>query len=126
MEPLYKRKKDLAAYIAIGSALIALLFISIHLGWNEVGFMNALNVTGNTLVLFGLFIAYSRSLWRKPSFWVLIGLLVLGHLLLVWSILTRYGGWKPVWWYELTLVEALVVLFCRSCLIALHHFGTEK
>jgi hypothetical protein len=95
MEPIYKRKKDLAAYIAVGSALIALLFISVRLGWNEAVFMNTLNVTGNTLILFGAFIAYSRSLWRKRPFWVLTGLLILGHLLLVWSVLTRYGSWKP-------------------------------
>ena len=126
MKPLYNRKKDLAAYVAIGSALIALLFISIHLGWNEAIFMNTLNVTVNTLILFGAFIAYSRLLWRRRSFWVLTSALIFGHLLLVWSILARYGSWKPAWWYELTLVEALVVLFCRSCLIAIQRPGIEK
>ena len=127
MEPLYKRKKDLAAYVAIGSALIALLFISIHLGWNEDIFMSTLIVTSNTLILFGVFIADSRSLWRKPSFWVLTTLLVFAHLLLIWSILARYGRWKPIWWYELTLVEALVILFCRSCLLIIQRRpGIEK
>lgn len=126
MEPLYRRKKDLAAYIAIGSALIALLFISIHMGWNEDIFMNTLNVTSNTLVLFGVFIAASRSSWRKPFFWVRTSLLVFAHSLLIWSILARYGRWKPIWWCELTLVEALVILFCRSCLLAIQRSSIKK
>jgi hypothetical protein len=125
-EPLYKRKKDLAAYVAIGSALIVLLFISIHMGWNKDIFMNTLIVTINTLILFGVFIVDSRSLWGKPSFWVLTSLLVFAHLLLIWSILTRYGRWKLTWWYELTLVEALVMLFCRRCLLVIQRPSIEK
>jgi hypothetical protein len=120
LKPLYRRWKDLTAYIAIGTALIILIFASVHFGWNEDVFMNSVIVTSNTLILFGGFVANSRSLWRKSFFWALMSLLVLGHLLLVSTILIRYERWKPFWWYELTMAELLVLLFCRTCLVSLY------
>lgn len=67
----------------------------------------------NTCVLFGYFIADSRPLFRRWSFWGLTIALLSLHTIVFCIVLTQVSQWKLVW-FMVMILEVPALLFLRN------------
>ncbi len=72
-------------------------------GWFNGGWIGFLVFTG---LLFWITVRQSRRRSRHWSFWLAIACLLTIHCLAVVAILRIYPGWRVIWFWPMTVVEA--------------------
>ena len=109
----HARLRDFALYIVIG-LFVAMMAIGVaQTDVSHDGFIRWGGLAVNTCVLFGYFIADSRPLFRRWSFWGLTIALLSLHTAAFCIILTQVSQWKLVWFMAMIL-EVPVLLFFRN------------
>jgi len=81
--------------------------------WGHDGFIRWDGLAGFTLGLFGLFVAESQKFLRKRRFWVVTGILLMGHLAVFAIVLTHVEEWK-LGWFMLMVFEYPLFFFLRN------------
>jgi hypothetical protein len=99
------------AVVGVGAAL------STNYGLPWPVFFKALQFKAFTLMLYGVWIANQRSLWKERVFWILTTLSLLVHTLAFAVVLSRFANFKPVWFAMIGFAEILLMLACKSLLI---------
>jgi hypothetical protein len=111
-----RRLRDFSLYIAIGMLIVV---AAIGMAQNDIShksFIRWGGLTVNTSVLFGYFIADSRPLFGRLSFWVLTIALLLVHLTVFAIVLIRVSEWKLVW-FMVMLLEVPILFLLRDRLL---------
>lgn len=104
-----KRLRDLFIETAIAIALVVslLVFTFEHprtpINWNGVALLV------NTAIVFGYLIAWFRYAWRRSRFWMWLGALLVGHLVICIFVLSHLGQ-VPSVFYALASVGELAIL----------------
>jgi ribose/xylose/arabinose/galactoside ABC-type transport system permease subunit len=84
------RIRDFSAYIAVGLclALVCLWFAErdIDVKW--------LSLAIETCLVFGCTIGWLKRLWRRPSFWISLGVLFIVHLIAFGLVLQHVREWR--------------------------------
>ncbi len=107
------RLRDFALYVAIG-LVVAMLAIGVaQTDISHDAFVRWGGLAVNTCVLFGYFIADSRSFFRKWSFWAVTIALLSLHAAVFCIVLTHVSQWKLVW-FMVMILEVPVLLFVRN------------
>ena len=70
---LKKRTKDFIWYVLISTTFIAIIVAAALSGMNQNIFTKSLYFAVQTFFVFWYFIASSRTLWKRRSFWILTG-----------------------------------------------------
>lgn len=107
------RLRDFALYVAIG---LFVAMVAIGVAQTDVShdaFIRWGGLAVNTCVLFGYFIADSRPLFRRWSFWGLTIALLSLHTTVFCIVLTHVSQWKLVW-FMVMILEVPVLLFVRN------------
>lgn len=89
-----RRLGDFGLYVLIGIALFSVIaWVGSVTRWsgNELGKWVAL--ASNTLIVFGFTIRYYRRSFRRFSFWGVLGLLLLFHLIFFIRLMQRVERW---------------------------------
>jgi peptidoglycan/LPS O-acetylase OafA/YrhL len=81
--------------------------------WGHDAFIRWDGLAGFTLLLFGLFVAESEKFLRKWRFWVVIVVLLMGHLAAFVIVLTHVEEWK-LSWFMVMVFEAPLFFFLRD------------
>jgi hypothetical protein len=113
---LWRRIGDFVLYLGIALLVVAAVVAAATMHLNEDRFMKMVGFAAATVALFYYFIAGSRPLWKKSSFWGLTGSLFIVHAL-VFAIIFAHIRWKPIW-LGMVLPEILLFLFCRRLLFS--------
>lgn len=107
------RMRDFAFYVAIAVAVGITAIVVAQTSLGHETFIKWGGLIINTLVLFGYFIADSRSLWRCLSFWLLVCALLSIHLAVFSALLVHIVQWKLIWFMVMYL-EIPVFVLCRK------------
>lgn len=111
-----RRLRDFVLYIAIG---LCVAFVAMGLAQTDIShdsFIRWGGLTVNTSVLFGYFVADSRPLFRRVSFWILTVALLSVHVIVFALVLTHVSQWKLIW-FMVMLLEVPVLLFLRNRIV---------
>jgi hypothetical protein len=81
--------------------------------WGDDGFIRWGGLAVFTLGIFGLFIGDSQKILRKGRFWVLVAILLVGHLTVFAIVLTHVEEWKLTW-FMVMAIEYPLFLFLRN------------
>jgi len=109
----YARLRDFVLYIAISLAVAAAAIGVAQANVSHDAFIRCGGLIMNTSLLFGYFIADSRNLWRKWSFWVMTTALLSVHLIAFALVLTHVSEWKLIW-FLLMYLEMPVLIYFRD------------
>lgn len=115
------RVRDFALYLVIGIALLALIFAVAYFGVNGDLFIEWFSLAAFTLLLFGYFIADSRSLWKRSKFWVISSLCLLLHLVGFLALMHFVTFVKPIWFGMIGVIEMVVLLGLRRLFFPYRH-----
>ena len=110
---LGRRLRDFSAYIAIGFLVAAIAWIvaSTHLSLEVITRWGGL--AANTAVVYGYFLANSRSFFRQRAFWAITGTALAVHLVIFAIVLTHVAQWRLLW-FMVMLLEIPVLLALRN------------
>ncbi len=108
------RATDFVLYIGIGIVFVGVTF-AVELKWGHEVFIKWVGLAGFSAVLFGYFIADTRLLFRRWSFWALTTILLCGHSIVLAIILTHIEQWKIIWFTGM-IFELPVFIFFRNML----------
>lgn len=108
-----KRLRDFSIYVAIGFlvAAIAWIIASTHLSLEVIPKWGGL--AANTALVYGYFLADSRSFFRQRAFWAVTSVAFTVHLIIFGVVLTHVAQWKLLW-FMLMLLEIPVLVSLRN------------
>jgi hypothetical protein len=112
-----ERARDFLLYVSVSLVILAAIFAAAITGLSGDAFVKWLGLIAFTLLLFGYFIAESRSLWRRAQFWAISGICLLAHLLAFVLLFAHTTTFKPIWIGMIGLVEMLILLFLKRYLL---------
>ena len=104
-----KRLRDIFLEVVIAVVLVTgiVVYAATHprdnLNWGLIA------LAGNTLVIFGFLISWFRAAWRRPVFWAVLAVLLLGHTAAYVLFLTRVPDFPLGYYIVLNSME--LVLF---------------
>jgi hypothetical protein len=104
------RARDFVLYIAISFAFVAVLLAGALSHVDQGKFMKWVFISFDTLFVFGFVIEKSRPLWRRNSFWLLTGSLLLLHCIAMAELLIRVKQPKGDWLVGAVLGEIVFLL----------------
>lgn len=100
--------------------IVALVFLRIVFviedGWGHDAFIRWGGLSGFTLATFGLFIGDSQKFLRMQRFWVLVAVLLVGHLAIFAMVLTHVEEWK-LSWFMVMVIEYPFFIVLRHKLV---------
>jgi hypothetical protein len=99
---LRHRIRDYALYTVIAFAFVGMAFV-IQGKWGHEAFIRWGGLAGFTSGLFGYFINESRQYLRSQTFWVLIALLLIVHLVAFVILLVYMEEWRLMWFMVMIL-----------------------
>jgi hypothetical protein len=106
------RLRDFVLYFAIATCVILTAFAAAQAGMDHERFIRWGGLAVNSSILFGYFVADSRPLRRRPSFWLMTcGFLAL-HLTVFAFFLLKIGQWKLIW-FMLMYLEVPPLLYAE-------------
>jgi hypothetical protein len=100
-------------YFIISALLIGVLVFATLMGMTWKAILYGLGVPAVSAVVFGYFVASSRKLWKKPSYWLLTSCLFCAHCLVLAFIFIRVGVFKPIW-LLLATPELFILVLSRD------------
>jgi hypothetical protein len=113
------RARDYFLLILLG-ALISFVGLKITFvvedRWGHDAFVRWDGLAGFTLIMFGLFVAESEKFLRKWRFWVLVAILLIGHLTAFAIVLTHVQEWKLTW-FMVMVIEYPLFLLLRNMIV---------
>jgi hypothetical protein len=80
---------------------------------SKVGCSDAYGLAANTALVYGYFIADSRSFFRHRTFWAATGAALTVHLIIFVVVLAHVAQWKLLW-FMVMLLEIPVLVFVRD------------
>ena len=92
------RIRDYVLYLAISFAVVGLILLVGLSHGDQDKFMKWLFFSFYTLFVFGYVIEQSRALWKLRSFWLLLGLFLLLHCIVLAAILAHTQHLKAISW----------------------------
>ena len=116
--------KDLALYALTGILIVIALWIfAVHqarTGGSPNLPVKWLGFAGMTAIVFGYTIRGYRRLWRKQSFWLLLGFVFAVHSTVGVFVLLRLQTVPLVLYAALTAIEYAAVAACLNALLQWH------
>jgi hypothetical protein len=64
-----------------------------------------------TILVFGFVASVFRASWKRTSFWMWLGVMLMGHMVAYAVVLTKVVEWRAVWFVLVTLVEGPVLIY---------------
>jgi len=110
------RVRDFILYIAISLAVIGAIFVVALSSVDRNLASKWAFFSVYTLCAFGFFIERSRSLWRKPFFWMFVSCSFLLHCGIIWVFLTRVQHVKSDW-LGVSFLEAVLLFTVAKWLV---------
>jgi hypothetical protein len=71
--------------------------------WGHEAFIKWEGLAGFTLVLFWLFVGRSEKYLKQKRFWLVVAILLAGHLVAFSIVLSRFEEWKLVWFIVMAI-----------------------
>ena len=109
----HARLRDFTLYAAIGCCVAILAIGVAQTNVHHDDFIRWGGLAVNTCVLFGYFIADSRPLFKRWSFWGLTIALLSLHAIVFGIVLTFVSQWKLIW-FMVMILEVPLLLFFRN------------
>ena len=107
------RVRDFSVYIAIGLLVAATAWIVASTNLNLDVITRWGGLAANTALVYGYFIADSRSFFGQRAFWAVTSVALAVHLIIFAIVLTHVAQWKLLW-FMVMLLEIPVLVFLRD------------
>lgn len=106
-----RRVGDFVIYIAVGLAFVFVIYwMAVHVrgsGKEVIGKWVGLAV--NTAIVFGYTIRENKSSFKRRSFWGILFLLLVLHLLVFSLLLRALDEWRVIWWAFVAPIEYVLI-----------------